>query len=102
VENGPLRFPGEDWQVPPPTLPPDTQPEPDPQIVAANRARIEQLKNERPGVKRPAVARAPAVPAGLGPAQSRRRRFGRRRYDALGREISPRGKRYDAFGRPLP
>jgi hypothetical protein len=99
-----LVLPGDDWRLPEPTLPPDTQPEPDPAIVAANRARIEALKHqpyhEPPRARERRVA-APPVAAGLGQAQKPKRRFGRRRYDALGREINPRGKRYDAFGRPL-
>jgi hypothetical protein len=75
-------------------------PEPDPEVVAANRARIEALKHLPYGHAPPSPPPArPPVTA----APERRGRFRRRaRYDAFGRELHPRGARRDPFGRVNP
>jgi hypothetical protein len=72
-------------------------PAPDPEVVTANRERIEALKHLPYGHTLPPPP--PARPAG----PERRGRLRRRaRYDAFGREIHPRGARRDPFGRANP
>ena len=83
---------------PRPAPPPEAGP--DAELVAANRARIEEIKHLPYGRVPPPSPRA-AVP--VTPAAERRGLLRRRaRYDAFGREIHPRGGRRDPFGRVNP
>jgi hypothetical protein len=87
--------------APPPSRPAPAAP-PDPELVAANRARIEQLKHLPYGQTPPPARPSPRAAVPVAPAPEGRGLFRRRRYDAFGRELHPRAPRRDPFGRANP